>query len=209
MPADPVTAADVRQAVYLAADTLAPVVARDWRVPAGDLDWDCWETIEHIADDLFAYAGRFGPRRPPVTSLVPFGWEHRRPGGPALAICALPAGGQAGLLQVLESCGGLLAAIVEVTPPDVRAYHVYGASDPAGFAAMGVVETLVHMSDVAAGLGLAWEPPQGLCDRALGRLFPDAPAGGDRWRALLWATGRIALPDRERLTSWRWHGTPR
>ena len=86
MPGDPVTAADVREAVYLAADTLATVVERDWRVPAGDLDWDCWETVEHIADDLFAYASQLGPRRPSVTEPVPIGFEYRRPGGPALTI---------------------------------------------------------------------------------------------------------------------------
>ncbi|GAA3343738.1 hypothetical protein GCM10020358_44140 [Amorphoplanes nipponensis] len=209
MPSDPVTAADVRQAVRLAADTLTAAVTRDWRVPAGDLDWDCWETVEHIADDLFAYAGQLGPRRPSVEGPVPFGWDYRRPGGPALTIYAVPADGRAGLIQVLESCGALLAAMVEVTPADVRAHHVYGASDPEGFAAMGVVETLVHMRDVAAGLELPWEPPEELCVRVLHRLFPGAPATGDRWPALLWATGRIALPDRARLTSWRWHGEPR
>ena len=210
MPGDPVTAADVRAAVYLAADTLATVVERDWRVPAGDLDWDCWETVEHIADDLFAYASQLGPRRPSVTEPVPIGWEYRRPGGPALTIYAIPEeGGQAGLLQVLESCGALLAAMVEVTPPTVRSQHTYGASDPEGFAAMGVVETLVHMRDVAAGLELLWEPPQDLCARSLQRLFPDVPAEGDSWQTLLWATGRIALPGRDRRASWRWDGTPR
>ena len=209
MPTDPVTAADVRTAVHLAADTLATAVGRDWRVPAGDLAWDCWETVEHIADDLFAYAGQLGPRRPSVEGPVPFGWEYRRTGGPALTIYAVPADGPSGLLQVLESAGGLLAAMVEVTAPEVRAHHVYGTSDPEGFAAMGVVETLVHMRDVAAGLELSWEPPQELCARVLHRLFPGAPEVGDRWQVLLWATGRVALPGRERLTSWRWDGTPR
>ena len=77
---------------------------------------------------------------------------------------------------MLEACGGLLAAIVRTAPPQVRAYHSYVESDPEGFAAMSVVETLVHTHDVAAGLGLAWTPAAGLCARALGRLFPDAPA---------------------------------
>ena len=38
-------------------------------MPAGDLDWDCRETVEHMADDLFAYAGqlgRVGRRRTPT-----------------------------------------------------------------------------------------------------------------------------------------------
>jgi hypothetical protein len=207
--AGPVTAADVDQAVGAAADALSNVVDRDWRVPARGLDWDCWETVEHICDDLFAYAGQLGPRRPPLDGHVPFAWQYRRPGGPAGTIFADPAYGQAGLIQVLEASGTLLAATVRTRAPDVRAHHVFGASDPEGFAAMGVVETLVHMSDVAAGLAMAWMPPPDLCDRALRRLFPAAPGDTDRWQTLLWATGRGEIPGHPALTSWRWHGEPR
>lgn len=73
---------------------------------------------------------------------------------------------------------------------------------------MGIAETLVHMHDVAEGLGLTWAPPPDLCGRVLARLFPDAPAGTDRWVTLLWATGRAELPGRPRLTEWQWHGAP-
>lgn len=110
---------------------------------------------------------------------------------------------------MLEASGALLAAMVEVTSPEVRSHHVYGASDPEGFAAMGVVETLVHMRDVATGLEFGWEPPPALCGRVLTRLFPNVPTETDRWPTLLWATGRGELPGHERLTSWRWDGTPR
>ena len=115
------------------------------------------------------------------------------------------------MLQVLEASGGLLAAVVRTRAPQVRAYHSYVESDPEGFAAMGIVETLVHTHDVAAGLGLASErlPPADLCARVLGRLFPGAPAVPDPWRALLWATGPAELPGHPRLTSWRWYGEPR
>ena len=93
---------------------------------------------------------------------VPFAWQYRRPGGPCCA------------------------AMVCRTAPDVRAHHVFGNSDPEGFAAMGVVEILVHMDSVAAGLGVGWHPPADLCDRALARLFPPAaPADTDRWQTLL------------------------
>jgi hypothetical protein len=207
--AGPVTAADVRQAVALAAGALTEVLDSDWRVPAGGLDWDCWETVEHISDDLFAYAAQLGPLRPPVDSHVPFRWQYQRPGGPANTIFADPEAGQAGLVQVLEACGTMLAAVVQTTAPEVRAHHIFGLSDAAGFAAMGVVETLVHMRDVAVGLGIDWYPPADLCDRALVRLFPDAPADTDRWQTLLWATGRGELPGRAALSSWRWDGTPR
>jgi hypothetical protein len=86
---------------------------------------------------------------------------------------------------------------------------VYGVSDPEGFGAMGVVETLVHTHDVAAGFGLPWQPPAGLCARALHRLFPDAPRDAEPWPALLWSTGRGELPGRTRPETWRWYGEPR
>ncbi|MEH0844427.1 hypothetical protein V6U81_18765 [Micromonospora sp. CPCC 205711] len=207
-PPGPVTAADVLTATHAAADLLTTALDRDWRVPAGALDWDCWETLEHVADDLFAYAGQLGPRRPPLDGHVPFGCEPRRPGGPALSIWADPKSGNAGLVQVLEASGAFLAGTVTITPPETRAHHVFGVADPEGFAAMGVVETLVHLHDVAAGLGLDWRPDPELCARVRHRLFPDAPTDTEPWPTLLWATGRGELPGRERLGRWRWQGAP-
>ncbi|MCF4140928.1 hypothetical protein L1856_35005 [Streptomyces sp. Tue 6430] len=203
-----VTAADVEYAVRLAVDTLRGAEASDWDAKAGSLEWDCWETVEHLADDLFSYAAQLGPRNPPSDTHVPFVWSRKEPGGPANVVFADRAAGPAGLLQVLEACGALLAAVVRTTPPTVRAHHVFGAADPEGFAAMGVVETLVHLHDVAEGLGLVRTPDAALCDRVLTRLFPDAPADTPRWPTLLWATGRTDLPDRPRPTRWRWYGAP-
>ena len=206
--AEPVTADDVELAVALAADALNGALEQDWRVPAGGLDWDCRETVEHMADDLFAYAGQLGPRRPPRDTYVPFAWQ-RRPGGPALTISAAADTQNAGLIQVFEACGAFLSSLVATASPDTRAWHPMGLGDPEGFAAMGVVEVLVHMRDVAAGLGLGWTPPEDLCDRVLYRLFPTAPAGTPRWETLLWATGRGEVPGRARLGEWRWYAAPR
>jgi hypothetical protein len=180
-PSDQVTAADVDHAVRLALAALRGADAPDWSVKAGSLEWDCWETVEHLADDLFSYAVQLGPVRPPLDTEVPFAWSCKRPDGPANAVFADRAAGPAGLLQVLDACGALLTAIVRTTPHTVRAHHVFGAADPEGFAAMGVVETLVHTHDVAEGLGVDWTPPADLCDRVLARLFPDAPTGGRRY----------------------------
>ncbi|MFJ9625599.1 VOC family protein [Streptomyces sp. NPDC101181] len=204
----PVTADDVTAAVRLAVDALGGAPAEGWERPAGSLTWSCWETAEHLSDDLFAYAVQLGPRTPPLEREVPYRWVPARPGGPHNAVFADRAAGPAGLLATLEASGALLASMVRTTPSGVRSYHGHGVSDPEGFAAMGVVETLVHTHDLAAGLGLAWSPPAALCDRALARLFPEAPAGGDRWAVLLWATGRAELPDRPRRTGWRWDGRP-
>lgn len=206
---DAVTADDVELAVRLAVSVLRKAPPDAWDAMAGSLEWTCWETVEHLSDDLFAYAAQLAPQAGPADGDVPFVWESRRPGGPANAVHADREAGPDGLLRVLDACGGLLVAMVRTASPDVRAHHVYGASDAEGFAAMGIVETLVHTHDLAEGLGLPWEPPADLCSRALGRLFPDAPRDTDPWPTLLWATGRGELPGRPRLTSWRWYGAPR
>jgi hypothetical protein len=200
---------DVVRAVSLARDTLAPAAHLDWHVPAGSLEWSCWETVEHMSDDLFAYAAQLGPSEPSLTTHVPFGWQRRREGGPPLTVFVDPAEGPAGLLQVFETCGAMLAAMVSVVPLSRRSFHVYGVSDASGFAAMGVVEVLAHMHDVAAGLGLEWSPPADLCERALRRLFPTVPLDGEPWPTLRWATGRGELPGLPAQASWAWDGTPR
>jgi hypothetical protein len=126
----PVTADDVDQAVQLAVAALREAPPAAWDGKAGSLEWDCWETVEHLSDDLFAYAAQIGPRTPPLDREVPFAWERRRPGGPANAIHADRAAGATGLLQVLEASGALLVAMVRTTPPRVRAHHAAGVSDP-------------------------------------------------------------------------------
>ncbi|MFJ9469139.1 hypothetical protein [Streptomyces caniferus] len=205
-PQSAVAADDLDRAVQLAVAVLRTAPPTAWDGKAGSLEWDCWETVEHLSDDLFAYAAQLGPRRPPLGGNVPFVWQSRRPGGPPNAVHADRAAGPAGLLQVLEASGALLVAMVRTTSPRVRAHHVFGVSDPEGFAAMGTVETLVHTHDLAEGLQLSWNPPADVCARVLARLFPDVPEDGDPWQTLLWATGRTELPGRPRRTTWRWYG---
>ncbi|MPZ80563.1 MAG: hypothetical protein GEV28_09260 [Actinophytocola sp.] len=204
-----VTAEHLDRAVQLSLATLLRASSADWDGKAGSLEWTCWETVEHLADDLFQYAVQLTLRTPSLTGDVPFLWEPRRPGGPHNAVHADRSAGPTGLLQVLEACGALLVAMVRTRSPEVRAFHGFGIADPEGFAAMGAVETLVHTHDLAGGLGLAWTPPADLCAEVLTRLFPDAPKDTEPWPTLLWATGRGELPGHERLTKWRWYGVPR
>ena len=199
---------DVLRACSLARGTLATATHRDWHVPAGGLEWSCWETVEHMSDDLFVYAAQLGPAHPSTSTHVPFGWHRRREGGPLLTIFVDPAEKPSGLLQVFEACGSMLSAMINAVPPERRSFHPYGPSDASGFAAMGVVEVLVHTHDVATGLDLAWAPPADLCRGALSRLFPGAPSAGEPWPTLLWATGRADLPGLPAQVSWTWDGTP-
>jgi hypothetical protein len=203
-----VTAEDVHEAVRLAVAALREGAESDWSVKAGPLEWDCWDTVEHLADDLLTYATQLTPDNPPSDDGIPFRYAPRRDGGPFNAVFADRDAGPAGLLRVLEACGALLVAMVRTAPPGLRAWHPYGVADPCGFAAMGVVETLVHVYDVAEGIGVSWKPPEDLCGRALARLFPDVRADAAPWQTLLWATGRTDLPGLPRRTSWRWYGEP-
>ncbi|MEV0535700.1 maleylpyruvate isomerase N-terminal domain-containing protein [Kitasatospora sp. NPDC050463] len=204
----PVTADDLALTLRLAAATLrgAPADA-DWSRPAGTLAWDCWATVEHLADDLLAYAAQLGPQAPPTDRYVPFRSVRLSPGAPNSFVYALRETGPDGLVEVLEASGALMVAIARTASPDTRAYHPWGLADPAGFTAMSLVETLVHLYDVTQGLGLPWEPPADVCRRTLARLFPDVrpdPVAGP-WPTLLWATGRGELPGRPPRTDWRWY----
>ncbi|MCC9309846.1 hypothetical protein LN042_22705 [Kitasatospora sp. RB6PN24] len=202
-------AADLEVAVRSAVGALTPLSAADWSVPAGELSWDCWETIEHLADGLFAYALQLGPVRPPLDHFVQLGWRRSRPDAPPLAISVDREAGPAALVEVVEAAGAVLTAMVRTAAPTVRAFHAYGVSDPEGFAAMGVVEALVHTEDVVRGLGVEWAPPTGPCARALARLFPEVAVGADPWATLRWATGRADLPEQPGRRAFdRWHSAP-
>ena len=205
-----ITADDLRAMLDQAAAVLQSVVDKDWHVPAQDSTWDCWETIDHIADDMFAYAVQLGPRPTPKDDYLGFAYTIKHEGGPALSVWADPSKGNAGAIRVLYASGALLAAMVTVSPPDLRAYHPFGLADPEGWAAIGLVELIVHMRDVAGGLGATWQPDEDLCGRILDRVFAplELPAGGTRWQTLLWATGRASWDGAPKLDKWRWWCAP-
>ncbi|MDG9719230.1 GNAT family N-acetyltransferase [Streptomyces sp. DH24] len=186
-------AEQVEQAVAGTVALLRTVTERDWSaVPAGHLERDCHRTVVHIADDLIAYAGQLASRA--RNTYVPF------------EISLEDGTDNAGLLDVVETTGALLAAAVRTAPRSARAFHPYPfrSANREGFAAMGVAEVLLHTHDVAQGLGLAYEPPAELGEFVLRRIFPHVRPGADPWRTLLWATGRADLDGREPVTEWRW-----
>ncbi|MCF2527524.1 hypothetical protein [Yinghuangia soli] len=206
----PVSAADVEYAVALAVAAFrgAPADA-SWQAKAGGLEWDCWETGEHLADDLFIYAALLAPAVTAPGRFGPYQASAGRPGGPENTLFLDRDSGPEGMYEGLEAMAAYLAAMVATRPNGPRAFGGYGLTDAEGFAAMGVAETLLHAHDIGAGLGVGFTPPADLCDRTLGRLFPDAPAGTQRWQTLLWATGRAELPGHpSRKDGWTWHSAP-
>jgi hypothetical protein len=184
---DSMTADDLDAAVAETLRILTPVQDRDWTVRAGPLDWDCRTTAAHLAHDLTAYATQLTARTD--GGYLPLDLEVHPDATPRV------------VLRIVAACAGLLALTLRAAGPEARAWH-WGPTDPSGFAALGVNETLVHTWDIAQGLNLGWTPPPALAARVLSRLFPDAPPG-DPVAALLWCTGRIALPGRPRLTDWK------
>ncbi|SFC43131.1 hypothetical protein SAMN05216284_104285 [Micromonospora sediminimaris] len=178
---------DVERAVTEMVRVLTPHLSRDWREHrAGPLKWSCWTTAVHVAHDLLAYAGQVAAR--PDEAYLPFDLVVRDDAAPR------------DVLAVVTACGRLLSEAVDAADPAARGWH-WGPTDPGGFAALGVNETLVHTWDIAQGLGIDWRPPAELCAAVLARLFPQAPAG-DPVDVLLWCTGRAELPGHPRVTSW-------
>lgn len=188
---------DITQSAELALAVLTPARDTGWPAPAGDLEWSCRRTLDHIVDTLLLYssyvATRATARRNPV-----------RNGDPGATI--------PDLLASLDASARILELVCDGAPPPLRAFHPSGLSDADGFRAMACSEILTHTDDIARGLGLAIRPPDDLCQRILGRVFPWAPDAAecpDRWEAVLWCCGRVALPDRPRLDErWWWHAAP-
>ncbi len=203
---DAVTGDDVRTAARWLADHLVRHPASAFDAQAGPVRWSCWTTAEHVVDDLLAYALQLAalPRLAYVPLVGPRGEDE---------IAHVDrAAGTAGLTEALLGGGEFLATLAETRPPAARAYHPYGTSDAAGFAAMGVAEVLVHGHDVVLGLTGEHVPfPAGLARRVLARLFPDVDPGPDEDPdlLLLWATGRGELPGRRQRTRWRWDASVR
>ena len=176
---------------------LLPLTDRDWSVPAGTLEWDCWHTAEHIGDCLLSYAWQLAVQ--PTARYVRAIATAEKDSSPAE------------VLEFAVTGGRVLASMVRTSPAHVRAYHPAGMSDPEGFAGLGCYEALLHGNDVAQGFGLSLDPPRDVCRRVLARIFPHAPAdlaAQDPWTVLLWAGGRVELPSHTRPSSWRPHPAP-
>jgi len=192
---------DVSLAASLSIDVLTQVLSRDWSVRAGDLEWSCRRTLDHIIDVLALYASAVAL---PVQSRDE--WIPTRNGDPDAGI--------AELLQVLRRGAAVLEKVFNASPPSARAFHPSGMSDADGFRAMACSEILTHTDDIllAFGTAAAFKPQSDLCERILRRVFPWAPDTRecpDRWLAVKWSCGRVELPGYPRLDDrWWWFSAP-
>ena len=188
VPEDLVAAAD------LATATLGPALDRDWSVRAGALDWSCRRTLDHMIDALLFFSAHIATR----------------------AIRRLPSirNGDADrstteLLTVLDVSAAITAELLREFGPDERAFHPAGMADRSGYLGVACEEVVMHTADIAAGLGISFAPPDELSRKIVARIFPWAPNDVPVWDALLWSTGHIALPNRERQdANWYWWCAP-
>jgi hypothetical protein len=189
--------ADLPAAASASVTALAGYTDLDWRqVPAADSEWTCWRSALHMVDCLYFY-----------TMQVIYG---RLDDYLCTELAPDDSASPPRLLAALSAHAELLHRIARTADPGQRAHHNYGVSDPAGFAAMGVVETLIHTFDVVHGLNPAdpWRPPTELAAPVIARLFPNAPSG-DPVDVLLYCSGRAALGELPRQTQWQWDSTVR
>jgi hypothetical protein len=192
-----VTADDVDSAISCVMSGLLPLTDRDWCVPAGNLEWDCWHTAEHIGDCLLSYAWQLAVQ--PTARYVRAIATVEKDSSPSE------------VLEFAVTGGRVLASMVRTSRAHARAYHPAGMSDPEGFAGLGCEEALLHGNDIAQAFGLSLDPSRDVCRRVLARIFPQTPAelaDADPWTALLWAGGRLELAGHPRLPSWRPHPAP-
>lgn len=187
MPRIPMQPDDLPDTAMRCRETLTPWLKRDWSFQAGVLEWDCRKALDHIIDVQIFLGGNAALRS--ASRVLP-----ARNGDPS---AELPA-----MLDAVITTATILERICAGMTPRDRGFHPAGQADAEGFRAQGCAEMLQHTYDIAAGFGETFRPDEDICDRIVSRLFPWAPDADehpDRWEALLWASGRIALPNRERL----------
>ena len=187
-PEDVVAAAEASYAL------LSPLADMDWSVTAGDLEWDCRQTLEHVAFVQLFYA---------THAAVPS--QRRLP----TARINNPGQSVGEMVQVHLALSNVLAAVLRAMPEDARGFHPAGLADRYGFAAMACTESLVHTWDIACGLGVDFTPPEDIAAKSLARLFPWVQDDGDPWQTLLYAAGRRDLGGKDRRApNWSWQCAP-
>ncbi|MEX1007729.1 MAG: maleylpyruvate isomerase N-terminal domain-containing protein [Acidimicrobiia bacterium] len=192
--ADSLLPDDIVEAANHVAATLAPATDADWSVPAGRLDWDVRTTVLHSASAVTYYSGHLASQ---TTTWLPL-----------ILDMAIDATNEQ-VLRLLPATARMLAIVAAGSPGTARAYHEGGMADVSGFLAMAVDEVIVHGADAAAGLGLAYDPPEPLARKVLDRLFPWAPRDTPTWLTLLWSNGRASLPGQpDRPQNWGWQCAP-
>ena len=114
---------DVVVAAEIAYQLFATLADLDWSVTAGDLDWDCRQTLEHVTTvQIFLASNASNQTR------------NRLPG----ARTNNPDQSIAELVTVHRALANVLSDVLRSMPEDARGFHPAGLADRHGFAAMGM-----------------------------------------------------------------------
>ena len=178
-----------RSVCDLVLETLGQHVTLDWSVPAGSLEWSCWQTVDHMIDCVFSYAFQLASRA--QNGFLPFHELH-----------AMPEAKPSELVTGLRGITGLFSGLLGSVPDDAEAsdgVFMLGVDD---WAIRAAYEMLLHTNDVVVGLGARFDPPSStsawviaspklwMLDRSL------ATTVADPWEALLVGSGRTPVEGR-------------
>jgi hypothetical protein len=167
-------------------------VERDWSARAGTLEWSCTKTADHAYDSVLAVGFFLASRR---TDRYPDWGSKFSVGDPPWP---------SHLVEAITVAGRLVAGVIATTPENVQAIiwrrPEPAVATPSEFAPRAALECVLHGHDVAAGLGVPYEPPEGPCARLRDHTHDwphwSSPGWkalrrtGDPWADLLDASGR-------------------
>jgi hypothetical protein len=167
----------------LSIDALTDVADADWTTRAGVLEWNCWQTADHMVDCVPSYAMQIGARA--HSGYLPFEELHAKPEATPLDLVA-----------GLRSVTALFVAVVRDSPGTATASDGELALSLGDWCARAAYELVLHTHDILSGLGWDLDPPLELCkvileSDALWMLNRgQANEGSNPWAALLLGSGR-------------------
>ncbi|HVB92457.1 MAG TPA: hypothetical protein VND70_10220 [Acidimicrobiales bacterium] len=177
---------DLAELVELSLSALDGVAEADCSIKAGQLEWSCWQTVEHSIDCLFSYSMQIGAQA--HSGFIPLEELHAR-----------PEASPADLIAGLRGAMALLLGVVRDSPGDVTASDGVLELDLSDWCARAAYELIIHTHDVLSGLGSALTPTDEMCNAILEteslwmldrRAIPET---ADPWTALLVASGRPSV----------------
>jgi len=174
--------------VGLSLEALADVRDADWTSKAGELEWSCWRTADHLIDCIFSYALQIGARA--QSGYIPIKELHARPE-------AVPVD----LIAGLRGVTALFLGVVRDAPSGLTAFDGVLQLDLSDWCARASYELAIHTHDVTSGLAGVFVPPPQICGSILesDSLWmldrEQANAESDPWFALLRGSGRPVTSD--------------
>ncbi|TCC65378.1 hypothetical protein E0H73_00020 [Kribbella pittospori] len=150
------TCEDLHELTRVVTEAWGRGLDRDWSARAGLLEWSCSQTADHTVDTVFAPAIFLASR-----NLG--GYPEYRITTPG------PDADPLQYIEALQTATRVLSAVVRDADSQARAViwrrPRVETRGPADFVPRGGLELILHGQDVCAGLNIAFDPPDELCER--------------------------------------------